>query len=101
MEGDEDQYGYLDRDGDGEAGTAERAMRLGITAAQRHQIDRLTVQLGIKTIAERNACVAREVGRPITHLVDLNSQEAQAVIEVLKVEVKARQNDSTGASHHV
>jgi len=68
----------------------------GITQAQRHQINRLTIQLGLDTIAARNECVGREVGRSITHLVDLNAKEAQAVIEVLKVEVKGRQNDATG-----
>ena len=70
-----------------------------ITAAQRHQINRLTIQLGLDTIATRNECVGREVGRSITYLVDLNAREAQAVIEVLKVELQSRNNDATGASH--
>jgi len=66
------------------------AVRLGITPAQRHQIDRLTVQIGLHTIRGRNEYVGKEVGRAISHLVDLNQTEAQAVIDVLKVEVASK-----------
>jgi len=66
---------------------------------QHHMINRLTVQLGLETIAGRNEYIAREVGRTVAHLVDLTQQEAQALIEVLKVELQSRNNDATGASH--
>jgi len=66
---------------------------------QHHMINRLTVQLGLDTYGKRNEYVRREVGREIVHLADLTQQEAQAVIEVLKVELQSRQNDATGASH--
>lgn len=62
------------------------------THIQRHMIDRLTIELGMKTMQERNAKVAKEVGREVAHLVELTHQEAQAVIEVLKVEVGTRKD---------
>lgn len=62
------------------------------TNIQRHMIDRLTIELGMKTMRERNAKVEKEVGRVVEHLVELTQAEAQAVIEVLRVEVKAQKD---------
>ncbi len=65
---------------------------------QRHMIDRLTIELGLRTMRERNQKVEKEVGREVEHLVDLTWAEAQAVIEVLKVEVGARKEQGNAQS---
>jgi len=66
-------------------------IRESISSFQQRQIDALTAQAGIKTIRGRNEFVSRQVGREIEHLIDISADEARAVVDVLTVELKARE----------
>ena len=57
---------------------------------QVHQLSRLTCELGLLTIRERNAWIEKQVGHEVHHLVDLSAAEAQACVDVAKVEIASR-----------
>jgi hypothetical protein len=70
---------------------------VSLTIEQRHQIDRLTIRLGVQTIYGRNQFVERVVGHPIKHLVDLTPSEARVVISACKEELAARHLEQKSA----